>query len=173
MRVYRTAVLALVAFTLAALPLGAQDAKTVEVTPYVALGSAGASPVGAAVTVPVASTLSVETDVAYRRGEGRIPALSTNTSLLWSLPRAGQSTPYVAAGVGLSQYGAPVFPSDGPPIGTQSRVAMTVNAGGGLKMPVNDKVDLRTDARWFKSFGKQGSEQFRVAQGISFDAGKR
>jgi hypothetical protein len=75
--------------------------------------------------------------------------------------------------VGLSQYGAPVFSSDGPPIGTQSQIALTVNAGGGLKMPVNDKVGLRTDARWFKSFGKQGSEQFRVAQGISFDAGKR
>ena len=173
MRVYKSAVFALVAFTLAALPVGAQDAKTVEVTPYVALGSAGVSPVGAAVTFPVTSTLSVETDVAYRRGEGRIHALSTNTSLLWFLPRAGQSTPYVAAGVGLSQYGAPVFSSDGPPIGTQSRVAMTVNAGGGLKMPVNDKLDLRTDARWFKSFGRQGSEHFRVAQGISFDAGKR
>jgi hypothetical protein len=173
MRVYKSAVLALVAFTLAALPVGAQDAKTVEVTPYVALGSAGVYPVGAAITFPVTSTLSVETDVAYRRGEGCIHALSTNTSLLWFLPRVGQSTPYVAAGVGLSQYGAPVFSSDGPPIGTQSRVAMTVNAGGGLKMPVNDKLDLRTDARWFKSFGKQGSEQFRVAQGISFDAGKR
>jgi hypothetical protein len=173
MRVYKSAVFALVAFTLAALPVRAQDAKTVEVTPYVALGSAGVSPVGATVTFPVTSTLSVETDVAYRRGEGRIHALSTNTSLLWSLPRVGQSTPYVAAGVGLSQYGSPVFSSSGPPIGTQSRVAMTVNAGGGLKMPVNDKLDLRTDARWFKSFGKQGSEQFRVAQGISFDAGKR
>jgi hypothetical protein len=173
MRVYKSAVFALVAFTLAALPVRAQDAKTVEVTPYVALGSAGVSPVGATVTFPVTSTLSVETDVAYRRGEGRIHALSTNTSLLWFLPRVGQSTPYVAAGVGLSQYGAPVFSDDGPPIGTQSRVAMTVNAGGGLKMPVNDKLDLRTDARWFKSFGKQGSEQFRVAQGISFDAGKR
>ena len=173
MRVYKSAVFALVAFTLAALPVGAQDAKTVEVTPYVALGSAGVSPVGAAVTFPVTSTLSVDTDVAYRRGEGRIHALSTNTSLLWFLPRVGQSIPYVAAGVGLSQYGAPVFSYDGPPIGTQSRVAMTVNAGGGLKMPVNDKLDLRTDALWFKSFGKQGSEQFRVAQGISFDAGKR
>ena len=173
MRGYKSAVFAVVAFTLAALPVGAQEAKTVEVTPYVALGSAGVSPVGAAVTFPVASTLSIETDVAYRRGEGRIHALSTNTSLLWSLPRVGQSTPYVAAGVGLSQYGAPIFSSDGPPIGTQSRVAMTVNAGGGLKMPVNDKFDLRTDARWFKSFGKQGSEQFRVAQGISFDTGKR
>ena len=173
MRTYKSGVFALVAFTLAALPVGAQDAKPVEVTPYVALGSAGASPVGTAVTLPVTSTLSVETDVAYRRGEGRIHALSTNTSLLWFLPRVGESTPYVAAGVGLSQYGAPVFSSDGPPIGTQSRIAMTVNAGGGLKMPVNDKLDLRTDARWFKSFGRQGSEQFRVAQGISFDAGKR
>ena len=73
MRAYKSAVFALVAFTLGALPVGAQDAKTVEVTPYVALGSAAASPVGAAVTFPVTSTLSVETDVAYRRGEGRHP----------------------------------------------------------------------------------------------------
>ena len=73
MRAYKSAVFALVAFTLEALPVGAQDAKTVEVTPYVALGSAAASPVGAAVTFPVTSTLSVETDVAYRRGEGRHP----------------------------------------------------------------------------------------------------
>ena len=129
--------------------------------------------IGAAVTFPVTSTLSVETDVAYRRGEGRIHALSSSTSLLFFLPRVGQSTPYVAAGVGLSQYGAPVFSSNGPPIGTEPRVALTVNAGGGLKMPMNDTLALRTDARWFKSFGPQGSEQFRVAQGISFDVGKR
>ena len=173
MRAYKSAVFALVAFTLHASPAGAQDATPVEVTPYVALGSAGASPVGAAVTFPVTSTLSVETDVAYRRGEGGIPALSSNISLLYFLPRVGQTAPYVAAGVGLSQYGAPVFSSDGPPIGTQSRVAFTVNAGGGLKTPINKKVDLRSDARWFKSFGRQGSEQFRVAQGVSFDVGRR
>ena len=173
MRAYRSAVFALVAFTLGALPLAAQDAKTVEVTPYVALGSAAAAPVGTAVTFPLTSTLSVETDVAYRRGEGRIHALSSSTSLLYFLPRIGQSTPYVAAGVGLSQYGALICCSNGRLIGTQPRVAMTVNAGGGLKMPMNEKLDWRTDARWFKSFGPQGSEQFRVAQGISFDVGKR
>jgi hypothetical protein len=173
MSAYTSAVFALVAFTLAALPVAAQDARTVEVTPYVAIGSDTASPVGTAVTFPITSKLSVETDVAYRRGEGRIHALSTNASLLYFLPRVGQSTPYVAAGVGLAEYGAPVFCSDGPPIGTRPRVAMTVNAGGGLKMPMNDKIDWRTDARWFKSLGRQGSEQFRVAQGISFDVGKR
>ena len=173
MRAYKSALFALVAFTLQAWPVGAQDAKAVEVTPYVALGSAGASPVGTAVTFPVTSTLSVETDVAYRRGEGRIHALSSNTSVLWSLPRAGRSTPYLAAGVGLAQYGSPVPSPDGPPVGTQPRVATTVNVGGGLKTPMTNKMDWRTDARWFKSFGQQGSEQFRVAQGISFDVGKR
>ena len=173
MRAYKLAVFALVAFALGALPVGAQDAKTVEVTPYVAFGSAGASPVGTLVTFPVTSTLSVETEVAYRRGEGRIHALSSSASLLYFLPRVGQARPYVAGGVGLAQYGAPVFSFNGRPIGTESRVALTVNAGGGLKMPMNDKLDLRTDARWLKSFGRQGSEQFRVAQGVSFDVGKR
>ncbi len=171
MRIGQSAVFGLVAFTLAAAPVGAQDAKA-EVTPYVAIGTPGISPVGATVTFPVTSNLSVETDVAYRRAEGRIHALSTNASVLWFLPRIGQSTPYVAGGVGLSQYGAPLFSSDGPPIGTQSRIAMTVNAGGGLKTPVSSNLGLRTDARWFKSFGKQGSEQFRVSQGISFGTRK-
>jgi len=173
MRACRSVVFAFVAFTCAGLPAAAQDAKAVEVTPYVGLGSDAASPVGAAVTFPVTSTLSVETDVAYRRGEGNIHALSSSTSLLWSLPRVGRATPYVAGGVGLSQYGAPVLSPGGPPIGTQPRIAMTVNAGGGLKMPMNESLDLRTDARWFKSFGNHGSEQFRLAQGISFDVGKR
>jgi hypothetical protein len=173
MPAYKSAVLALATFAFAALPVQAQDARTAEVTPYVAVGSAAASPVGVAVTVPVTSTLGVETDVAYRRGEGRISALSSSTSLLYFLPRVGRSTPYVAGGVGLSQYGAPFFSSNGRPAGTEPRVALTVNAGGGLKMPLNEKLDLRTDARWFKSFGRQGSEQVRVAQGLSFDVGKR
>ena len=173
MRAYKSAVFALVAFGLAPLPVAAQDPKNVEVTPYIAVGSDAASPVGAVVTFPVTTTLSVETDVAYRRGEGRIHALSSSASLLYSLPRLGQSRPYVAAGVGLSQYGAPISTFNDGPIGTQRRLGVTVNAGGGLKMPMNEKLDLRTDARWFKSFGVQGSEQFRVAQGISFDVGQR
>ena len=174
MRAYTSAVFALVVFTLGALPVRAQDAKPVEVTPYVALGSEMASPVGAAVTFPVTSKLSVETDVAHRRAEGNIGAMSLGASLLYDLPRVGQSTPYLAAGVGLAQYGALVASSDGSPIGTQPRVAITVNAGGGLKMPINDKLALRTDARWGKFLNVQGpSEWFRVAQGISFDVSKR
>ena len=173
MRVHETAASALVALAVGVCPVAAQDAAAVEVTPYVAVGSAGASPVGAAVTFPVASKLAVEMDVAYRRGEGGINALASTASLLYSLPRVGRAAPYVAAGVGLAQDGAPIFAATGPPIDTDPRVALTVNAGGGLKLPVNDKLDWRTDARWSKAFGRQGTEQFRVAQGLSFDIGKR
>jgi hypothetical protein len=173
MRAYKSAVFALVVLALEGLPVAAQDANTVEATPYVALGTAGASPVGAAVRFPITPALSIETDLAYRRGEGDINALSLSANLLYFLPRIGQSTPYVIGGLGLSQYGAPVFSSSGPPIGTESRLAVTANAGGGVKMPINERLDLRTDARWFKSFGHQGSEQFRVAQGVSVDVGKR
>ena len=111
MRIYGPAVFTVAVFALAALPAAAQDAQPAEVTPYVALGTAGVAPVGVAVTFPVTSTLGVETDTAYRRGEGDIHALSTSVSLLWSLPRVGQATPYLAAGVGVSQYGAPSSPS--------------------------------------------------------------
>ena len=173
MRAHRSAVFALVTFALGALPAAAQDARAVEVTPYVGFGSAAASPFGAAVTFPVTSTLSVETDVAYRRGEGDIHALSSSASVLYSLPRVGQATPYVAAGVGLRQYGTSFSSTNGVLIGTAPGVALTVNAGGGLKIPMNERMDLRTDARWSKSFGRHGSEQFRVAQGVSFDVGKR
>ena len=162
---------ALLAF--AAAPAAAQGPQAVEVTPYVAIGTSGASPLGVAITFPITSALGVESDVAYRRGEGDIHALSSNASLLWFLPRVGQSTPYLAAGVGLAQYGAPVLALNGPPIGTQPGLAITANAGGGLKVPVTSTLDLRTDARWFKSFGTHGSEQFRVAQGLSFDVARR
>lgn len=168
------AVLVLVAFTLAGVPVRAQEARAVEVTPYVAVGSDTASPVGAAVTFPLSSALSLETDVAYRRGEGDLSMPSMNASLLWLLPRVGPAAPYLAGGAGLSQYGAPVYSASvGPPIGTRRSLALTVNAGAGLKVPINEKLDLRTDGRWFKSFGRDGSEQFRVSQGISFDVGRR
>jgi hypothetical protein len=168
----RSSVLALVVLAVSALPVAAQDTRTADVTPYLGIGSAGASPLGIAVTFPLTSTLALEMDTAYRNGEG-IRAFSTSGSLLYSLPRVGQATPYLAGGIGLSQYGSPVFSSEGRPIGSQSRLALTVNTGGGVRLPLNRTMSLRTDARYYKSFGNQGSEAFRVAQGISFRMHKR
>jgi hypothetical protein len=111
--------------------------------------------------------------VGYRRGEGRLIALSSSANLLYALPRLGLTTPYLATGAGLAQYGAPIVSRTGSVIGTEPRITFEVNAGGGLKVPVDDKWGMRTDVRWYKSFGRNGSEHWRVAQGLSFNAGKR
>jgi hypothetical protein len=170
----RLLTMTLVLCAVSARPARAQESPAIEVTPFVALGSIGSSPIGAAITFPVTSNLSVEAEVGYRRGEGDMSALNMNASLLYDLPRIGRVKPYLAAGVGLAQYGRPVvLPNVAYPIGTEPRLTTTVNAGGGIRVPVNDSWGMRTDARWFKSFGRDASEQFRVAQGISFDVGKR
>lgn len=51
---------------------------------------------------------------------------------------------------------------------------MTKGLGGGLKTRISDNVELRTDVRWFRFTGRgRGTDEFRVAQGISFNVGKR
>ena len=141
----------------------------VQVTPFVSIDSRGSTPVGAAILFPIGSSFSLETELGYRRGEGDMNALNTSVNLLYDLPRIGRATPYLATGVGLAQYGVPIVSRNSFVIGTEARVGLEMNAGGGLRVPVDEKWGMRTDARWFKSFGRDASEHFRVSQGVSFD----
>jgi hypothetical protein len=171
------------ALTMAAAPALAQSASeqepqpsrtsAVEVTPFLSMGSPRSARVGAAIDVPVTSNLSVEAELGYRRGEGDIHALSSSASVLYTLPRLGRVAPYLAAGAGLEDYGTPVLLPGRSELVTQSKLAFAVNAGGGLRVPVDDKWSLRSDARWFKALGRNGSEHWRLYQGISLKAGKR
>lgn len=184
MKAYRfgSPIVVVLALVIAASQARAQDApaaalqaskpSSVEVTPFVSLGSNGSSPIGGAISFPVAPNLSIEAEGGYRRGEGHINALSSSASLIYALPRLGRTIPYVAGGAGLAEYGAPIALSDGS-IGTLPRITFMVNAGGGLKVPVDDTWAMRTDARWFKLFGKDASEHWRVSHGVAFDVGKR
>ena len=177
----RTGVLIVIlASTLWASPARGQDAagsppptsaapRAVEVMPFVSMDSRGMLPIGAAVSFPLTSSLGIESEVTYRRGEGRLHALSSSANLLYALPRIGRTTPYLATGAGLAQFGAPVVSREGSVIGTAPRIAFEVNAGGGVKVAVDDSLDMRTDARWFKSFGRNASEHWRVSHGVSFD----
>jgi opacity protein-like surface antigen len=144
-------------------------APAIEVTPFVSIDSRGSTPIGAAVSFPLGSSFALETEVGYRRGEGEMKALSFSANLLYSLPRIGRTAPYLATGAGLAQYGALIVSRQGSVIGTAPTVAFEVNAGGGLKVPVTESWGMRTDARWLKSFGRNGSEHWRLSNGLSFD----
>ncbi len=157
------------------LPAAAQSTNTnhaapVEVTPYVSLGSYPSPRVGAAVSFRLTPTLSVESEVGYRRDlTGR---LSATASLLYDLPRTGRFRPYLAAGAGLEEYAT----ASRSPVGSlaaQRRTAFAINAGGGLKVPVDDNWGIRTDARWFNGVGRDPGEHWRLYNGVTFPTGRR
>jgi hypothetical protein len=141
---------------------------TVEVTSFVSMGSAASSRIGAAVDFPVTSNFSVEAELGYRQGEGDINALGSSINAIYTLPRFGRITPYIAAGAGLEEHGVPFVRPGGSEILTQSKLAFTLNAGGGVQVPVDDRWSLRTDARWFTSPFRNATDHWRVYQGVSF-----
>jgi opacity protein-like surface antigen len=171
---------AALALAICAAPAHAQDDRrddagpshgyAVEVTPFVSLGSIAASRIGAAIRFAWTSTLSLEAEVGYRRGE--INALSSTVSLLYDLPAVGRVTPYLAAGAGLAQHGIPIA-VPGVGIVTQQGTSFTVNAGGGIRVPVDDNWGYRADARWSNGIGRNAGENWRVYNGVTFGKRKR
>ncbi len=143
--------------------------RPIEITPYVSLGSANASAVGAAVRWPIGSRLGVELETELRRAE--ITAVNMALSLVYDLPTIGRVTPYVAGGVGLERYGKVIVQPHGILAGTDT--AVTVNAGGGIRMPVTDRWGVRSDARWTNGDGPNAGERWRVYNGATLAVGKR
>jgi len=151
-----------------AAPVG-QSRDGVEVTSFVALGST-TSGIGAAVRWPLCANFSVEWEMSQRYAE--LNALGTSVSLLFDLPKIGAATPYVAGGLGIEQYG---YATSGPSasILKHAATAVTVNAGGGVRVPVDDTWGVRADMRWSNGLGSQAPERLRLYNGITFAPGKR
>ena len=163
-------VLAAGAFPAAAQSTDTDKTAPVEVTPYASLGSYPSPRVGAAVAFRLTPTLSVESEVGYRRDiSGR---LSMTASLLYDLPRVGRCVPYLAAGAGLEEYVTALRLPDGA-LRVQPRMAFAINAGGGLKVPVDDNWGIRMDARWFNGLGRNAGEHWRLYNGVTLPTGRR
>ena len=157
-------------FPAAAQSTDTDNAAPVEVTPYASLGSYPSPRFGAAVAFRLTPTLSVESEIGYRHDmTGR---LSAAASLLYDLPRIGRFMPYLAAGAGLEEYAAALKLPDGA-LAAQRRTAFAINAGGGLKVPVDDNWGIRTDARWFNGLGRDAGEHWRLYNGVTFPTGRR
>jgi opacity protein-like surface antigen len=142
-----------------------------EVTAYVSYGSPASSRIGAAIALAWTENASIEVEVGYRPGE--YDALSSSVNLIYDLPRIGRVTPYLAAGAGVGECTTAISVPGSATILKQSTLALTVNAGGGVKVPVADNWGLRADARWFNGFGRNAGERWRVYNGITFGTGSR
>ena len=125
---------------------------------------------GAAVRFAWTTNLSVETEAGYRHAG--IDALSTSVSLIWDVPRVGRVVPYLAGGVGLEQFGTAIVQPGGV-LGTQTNVGFTINAGGGVRVPVTGRWGYRSDIRWVNNLSTWGGEHWRVYNGVTFGASTR
>jgi opacity protein-like surface antigen len=157
------------------LPAAAQStnpnsAAPIEVTPYVSLGSYPSPRAGGAIAYRLTPKFSIEGEAGYRRDvAGR---LSGTVSLLYDLPRLGRITPYLAAGAGIEQFATASRLADGA-FAVQPTKAFAVNAGGGLKVPVDEHWGIRADARWFNGLGTDAGEHWRVYNGVTIPTGRR
>jgi opacity protein-like surface antigen len=145
----------------------ASPGRPIEITPYVLMGSASASGVGAAVRWPVGARAGIELETELKRAE--VTAVNVALSLVYDLPTIGRVTPYVAAGVGLERFGKAYYRPDGAPL-LGSNTGLTVNAGGGLRIPVNDRWGVRSDARWLR-VGPRRADQWRIYNGATLGVG--
>jgi opacity protein-like surface antigen len=145
-----------------------QAHAAVEITPFVSLHSGVTSGIGAAVRWPVCANLSVEWEMSQRYAE--LNALASSVSLLVDLPKIGVATPYLAGGVGVEQFGYATSTAGGSLV-THAGTTFSVNAGGGVRVPVDDTWGLRADMRWSNGIGSQAPERLRLYNGITF--GKR
>lgn len=99
-------------------------------------------------------------------------ALGYNLNLLFDLPAMGRVTPYVVGGVGVEQYGF----AETSPAGNfvaQSRTALSVNAGGGVRIRGDEHWGVRADARWSNGLGSRAPERLRLYNGVTFGRQQR
>ncbi len=157
----------------AAQPAAAQSTENqavgpVEVTTFASFGSYPSSSMGAAVTFPLTRTLSVESEIGFRPTPSD---LSASAGVLFSLPKFARVTPYVAGGVGLAPNQTLLeVPTDRPMFLQQT--TFTLNAGGGIEIPLTENWGFRTDARWLNGVARGAGEYWRVYYGRTFRAGR-
>jgi hypothetical protein len=147
-------------------PAQAGFRATPEVAPYVFLGSNGSSGVGAAVRWPLPNHFSVEVETSSRLSD--VARLNANFSLLFDVPEIGRVTPYVAAGVGLDQYAYAETAPSGRMV-AESFTALSVNAGGGVRIRGDESWGMRSDVRWFNGIGRKAPERWRLYNGVTFN----
>jgi hypothetical protein len=174
-------VLWLLVLTISAVPALAQTVDTtrrdasaapsIEVTPFVSAGGSDfSSQVGGSIAFALSRNVAVESEFGYRRQE--MAALGVSANVLYGLPRVRRIAPYVAAGIGMEQYGTPRPIPEWGMVVTQQNVGLTLSLGGGVKVPVTERWGLRSDVRWLNPRGKV-PEGWRIYNGVTLRVRKR
>ena len=143
------------------------DKLPVEVSTFLSVGGLDTSSTGVTARMPIKARLSVEAEVAWRLES--VSGLSASGNLVLDLRKPGRVTPYVIGGAGIDRYTVD-FGLPGQGLTTQLTSALSVNGGGGVRIPLNARWGMRTDARVSNGIGR-GPTRWRVFYGIPANVG--
>jgi hypothetical protein len=129
-------------------------------TPFFAIGDDLAPGGGAAFSIPWTASLSVEAEASLGTDAAR-----SSVSLLYSLPRVGRFTPYVAGGGGVQRDEFQTGTSSGFFI--RKKTELAANIGAGVTIAANDRWSYRADFRWYNPKA-EWPESWRAYSGIVF-----
>jgi hypothetical protein len=77
----------------------------------------------------------------------------------------------VIGGGGLEHYAR--LDQSTPFVVTDHGMSFVVNAGGGVRVPINDRVGIRAEVRWSDGWMAGAPESFRMFYGATFGVGGR
>ena len=143
------------------------DKLPVEVSTFLSVGGLDTSSTGVTARMPIRARLSLEAEAEWRLEA--ISGLNASGNLVLDLRKPGRVAPYVIGGAGIDRYTVTIdWPQHGST--TQLTSALSVNAGGGVRIPLNARWGMRTDARVSNGIGR-GPTRWRVFYGITANVG--
>ena len=142
------------------------DRLPVEVSTFLAVGALDASSTGVTARMPIRARRASR---PKPNGGWRRSAASGRGQPRADLRKPGRVTPYVIGGAGIDRYKVSL---GGPQQGstTQLTSALSVNAGGGVRIPLNARWGMRTDARISNGIGRSPT-RWRVFYGMTANVG--
>jgi len=161
-------------------PPPARDARDlpIEVSPFASSGG-DTSGVGVSVRWPFMARLGLEFEAEYRHTQARPlsgaledDGVNGNINLVFDLPAIGRVRPFLLGGGGLEHYSNLAQPE--PHFLRESGMSFVVNAGGGVRVSINDRFGIRTELRWTDGWteGWPGGG-FRMFYGATVGVGGR
>ena len=150
-----------------------------EVAPYVTSGG-DATGVGATVRWPMTARLALQAEGEYRNGHRdltrylpRSTGLNGNLVLVLDLPRLWRVTPFVVGGGGLEHRIDVVEGSTLETLRWRSGNSFVVNAGGGVRVALTDRVGARVEVRYADGWAEGAWDSLRVMYGTTIGFGSR
>ena len=139
----------------------ADDGRSFQLTPFMALGDDFAAGGGFAFLFPLTGRFSLEAEASAGRD-----AMRTGVSVLMNVARIGRFSTYLAGGVGVQHDESDEYALGLPFPRLVKKTEFAIGIGGGTTIPITSRWSYRADFRWYNP-NAEWPESWRAYNGLT------